>query len=156
MKKLLLAAIALTLSFPAMADRWVVFGGDHNRVNLINLSNIKRNGNTAKAWTAYVNINPKLAYDIQIERIGVNCYDESMSISSVFEYRKSKLINSEEAADKWFTPPPGSIGQVAIMYACSPKEVDTSIGFETDDIKKKVPEIQGVMREIKKELEKNI
>lgn len=157
MKKLILAAILGTLTCGnAIADKWVVFGADYTVANLVNMSNIKRNGDSAKAWLAYINIDPKKPYDLDLHRINVNCFEESMQISVSYDYLKGKLKNTHNRPSDWFTPPPGSVGHAAIACVCEPRKTEDYGFYDVDDIKEKVPEIQGVLRKFKKEHEKDI
>ena len=154
MKKLLLTALVSTfLATPAVADHWVVIAGYPNMLKLANISNVKRSGDSVKAWVAYVNVDPQKPYDLDLQRIGINCFDESMSINTSYEYFRGKQIKTDDAPSQWFTPPPASLGYIAITTLCDKNKKPEMFKyvFETDQLQYDVPKIQKLIINLKKE-----
>ena len=149
---LLISLIALAVPTTALGDHWAIVTGNDTQAKLVNFSNLKRNGDIVKAWVANVNIDPATPFDLDLQRVSVNCFDESMNIDASYEYLKGKNINTPNLRPEWNTPPPGSIGQAGILAMCEKDATHEiySFVYETSSIQKEVPKIQKILRDLRK------
>ena len=148
MKKLLLTAIVGTLMCGnAFAEKWYLSGLDEEQMILVDLDSIAEHKGETRGWTAFINVDKKLPYDLQMTMFHIKCSEGTMAFSATYNYLKGKL--KETANNKRQDigyPPPGSIADAIGKILCKPKSVNKDWITNIKDIKEETQKLQEAIR----------
>lgn len=124
MKKLILTALAaLTLSAPAMADKWSVITSDEeNTILYLNRSSLRSSGDNKTCWFAYVRTDNRKDWDYSLLKTRINCDEETVKRLVGYVYKDGKSIYSDSVPTMPEAPAPGSIMEQGMRAACSPPD----------------------------------
>lgn len=119
MKKLIFTALAaLTVSAPAVADKWRLFGGEENLVLFANLSSLDCNSGICSLWVSEINVDKAKKYDSAMFFYEVKCRSKVLRLSYFSLYLDGKTIDSRSTTNEYTPVIPESHGQDLFNIAC--------------------------------------
>ena len=124
MKKLILTALAaLTVSAPAMADKWsVITGDDENTILYLNRSSFRSSGDNKTCWFALVRTKNDKAWDFVAIKPRINCGEATVTQLAEYAYKDGIIIYSNHVPKMPEAPAPGSVLEEGMRAACSPPD----------------------------------
>lgn len=156
MKKLILTALAaLTVSAPAMADKWSVITGDEeNTILYINRSSFRSSGDNKTCWFAFVRTDNRKNgqdWDLVVIKTRINCEEETVKQLAEYAYKDGKSIYSNPVPKMPQSPAPGSVLEEGMRAACSPpKDIFVEEVSSPDELVSLATELIRLLKESQK------